>query len=213
MTNQHVLETIAKYRVIPVVAIESVEAALPLADALLAGGLPVIEVTFRTAAAADVIAVLSRERPNLLVGAGTVLTPENLEAAMVAGAQFGVAPGFNPAVVRRAQERGFPFVPGVCTPTDIEAALAAGCTTLKFFPAEACGGVAMVKTLAAPYAHLGIRFVPTGGVSPSNLQDYLACPEVLAVGGTWLAKKEDIRDGSWPLITDRCKVAMDVAGG
>ena len=150
---------------VPVIAIEAVEAALPLADALLEGGLPVAEITFRTPAAAEVIARLARHRPALLVGAGTVLSEENVDAAKAAGARFGVAPGLNPAVVQHAAQVGLPFVPGVCTPSEIEQALGLGCRMVKFFPAESGGGVEMVKTLATPYAHTGIRFMPTGGLN------------------------------------------------
>lgn len=210
MANQDAMNTIARYRVVPVIAIESVEAALPLADALLAGGLPLAEITFRTAAAADVIGRLASERPDLLVGAGTVLSVENLEAAKKCGAEFAVAPGLNPAVVTRAQEIGLPFVPGVCTPTDIEAAMSLGCKTLKFFPAGALGGPAMLKALAGPYAHTGIKFMPTGGVNAENLESYLALKVVAAVGGTWIAKKDDIAEGKWDEIKERCKVVAEI---
>jgi 2-dehydro-3-deoxyphosphogluconate aldolase / (4S)-4-hydroxy-2-oxoglutarate aldolase len=207
MSEQTVWERLRGHGVVPVIAIESVDAALPLADALIAGGLPVAEITFRTEAAGEVIALLSRERPDLLVGAGTVLTPENAEAAKECGAQFAVAPGFNPVIVNRANDIGLPFVPGVCTPSDIEGALALGCKTLKFFPAEASGGVAMLKALAGPYAHTGVRFVPTGGVNMDNLESWLASPVVNAVGGTWLAKGPDLDAGNWFGIEERCRKA------
>jgi 2-dehydro-3-deoxyphosphogluconate aldolase/(4S)-4-hydroxy-2-oxoglutarate aldolase len=196
---------LAELRVIPVLAVESVAAALPLADALIAGGLPVAEITFRTAAAAAVIRKLADERPSLLLGAGTVTHPDQAKAARDCGAAFAVAPGFNPKVVKAAQAVGLPFAPGVMTPTDIEAALDAGLQVFKFFPAEAAGGVKMLKSLTAPYAHLGVRFIPTGGVSLSNVQDYLNTPEVLAVGGTWLATKGDIAAGQWDKIAQACR--------
>jgi 2-dehydro-3-deoxyphosphogluconate aldolase/(4S)-4-hydroxy-2-oxoglutarate aldolase len=205
MAEKTVLERIGEYRVVPVIAIEQVGAALPLADALLAGGLPLAEITFRTAAAAEVLAVLARERPELLLGAGTILTPENARRAVECGARFGVAPGANPAVITAAQEAGLPFMPGVLTPSEIETALALGCRDLKFFPAEAAGGVAMLKALTAPYAHTGVRFVPTGGVSRDNVASYLALPQVLAVGGTWLATREDLAAGRWDEIRDKCR--------
>jgi len=210
VTGGDVLEALAHHGVVPVIAIDSVEAALPLADALIAGGLPVAEITFRTAAAAEVIQLLARERPDLVLGAGTVLTVENLEAAKACGAQFAVAPGCNPTVITRAKELGFPFVPGVATPTDIETALALGCTLLKFFPSEALGGLSMIKALSAPYKHAGVRFVPTGGVSAGNLAEYLATDGVVAVGGTWIAKKEDLADAQWDAIRDRCREAQEV---
>jgi 2-dehydro-3-deoxyphosphogluconate aldolase/(4S)-4-hydroxy-2-oxoglutarate aldolase len=195
--------------VVPVIAIENAEAALLLADALIAGGLPVIEVTFRTAAAADVIRLLARERPQMLVGAGTVLTDENLLAAKSCGATFAVSPGFNHRIVRRAADIGMPFAPGVATPTDIELALAEGCRFLKFFPAEALGGVPMLEALSAPYQHTGVRFMPTGGVTPANLELYLRVKTVAMVGGTWLAKKEDLANGNWAAITERCRVTRE----
>lgn len=210
MPTNDVLAAIQHYGVAPVIAIESEASALPLADALIAGGLPVAEITFRTQAAGAVIERLTRERPELLVGAGTVLTIENLEAAYAAGAQFAVAPGLNPAVVRRANELGLPFVPGIMTPSDIEAGLALGCYTLKFFPAGALGGAAMIKALAGPYRHTGVRFVPTGGVNAANLAGYLALAEVAAVGGTWIAKKDDIAAGAWEAISARCMAIGEI---
>lgn len=209
MNSQEIYARIGELGVVPVIAIEDARAALPLADALLEGGLPVVEITFRTAAAAEVIATLARERPSLLVGAGTVLTRENLEAARDTGAQFAIAPGLNPATVQQAREAGVPFIPGVATPSEIEQALALGCTTLKFFPAEALGGLPMLNALIAPYGHTGVKFVPTGGVTPANLASYVASKAVTAVGGTWLAKKEDLAAGNWQEIRNRCRAATE----
>jgi 2-dehydro-3-deoxyphosphogluconate aldolase/(4S)-4-hydroxy-2-oxoglutarate aldolase len=210
MSQIPVLDRLARLGVVPVIAIENVEAAIPLADALLEGGLPVVEITFRTAAAAEVIRKISHERPKLLVGAGTVLTAANLEAAKASGAAFAVAPGLNPQVVKQAQQLGLPFLPGIATPTDIEAALALGCKLLKFFPAEALGGVGMIQALSAPYKHAGVRFVPTGGVNTANLENYLKLDTVAAVGGTWIAKKEDLAAGKWDDVRNRCKAALQV---
>jgi len=210
MPDDALFDRIAACGVVPVIAIDSPEAALPLADAMLAGGLPVLEITFRTAAAAEVIERLSTERPELLLGAGTVLSVENLQRAKECGASFGVAPGLNPAVVRRAAEIELPFVPGVATPSEVEGALAFGCTVLKLFPAGALGGVKYLQALAGPYRHTGVRFVPTGGVSADNLGDYLALDAVAAVGGTWLAKRDDLAAGNWPEITARCQAAVEV---
>jgi 2-dehydro-3-deoxyphosphogluconate aldolase/(4S)-4-hydroxy-2-oxoglutarate aldolase len=207
---ENVFETIARLGVVPVIAIDSVDAALPLADALLEGGLPVAEITFRTAVAAEVIGKLTRERPELLVGAGTVLTVENLHAARDCGARFCVAPGTNPEIVASADEIDMPFVPGIATPSDIECALSLGSTTLKFFPAEAMGGVAMLQALSAPYAHTGVKFVPTGGVTTGNLESYLAIATVAAVGGTWIAKKPDLTEGKWADIRDRCRAVCEI---
>jgi 2-dehydro-3-deoxyphosphogluconate aldolase/(4S)-4-hydroxy-2-oxoglutarate aldolase len=210
MNSPTVFEQVASAGIVPVIAIDQEAAALPLADALIEGGLPVVEITFRTAAAAAVIRTISRERPRLLVGAGTVLTKENLEAAKESGARFAVAPGLNPQIVQLAQKLNLPFVPGVATPTDIEQGLALGCRVLKFFPAEALGGIPMIEALSAPYQHTGARFIPTGGVSTSNLEAYLRIKTVAAVGGTWIAKKEDLSGGKWSDIAARCRAAVEV---
>ncbi len=210
MSETSILDRVARAGLVPVIAIEKVEWALPLADALLAGGLNVIEITFRTAAAAEVIRRIVAERPQLIVGAGTVLTSANLQAAKSSGATFAVAPGLNPAIVCEAQQMSLPFVPGFATPTDIEGGLALGCRLLKFFPAEALGGVAMLESLSAPYKHTGVRFIPTGGVSPANLESYLKVPTVAAVGGTWIAKSDDLAAGRWSEIQSRCARAVEV---
>ncbi len=202
-----VLDRVAELGVVPVIAIDSVAHALPLADALLAGGLPVVEITFRTSAAAEVIRLLAKERPALIVGAGTVLTPETVKIAVDAGARFAVAPGLNPRVVQAAKELNLPFVPGIANPSDIEAGLELGCKLLKFFPAEALGGTKLLSALSAPYKHTGVRFMPTGGASPANLESYLKLDTVAAVGGTWIAKKEDMAEGKWEMIAQRCHEA------
>jgi 2-dehydro-3-deoxyphosphogluconate aldolase/(4S)-4-hydroxy-2-oxoglutarate aldolase len=196
--------------VIPVIAIDSVEHALPLADALIDGGLPAAEITFRTAAAAEAIRTLRRERPELLVGAGTILKAEQLLQARACGAAFGVAPGFNPDIVRQAQAAGLDFCPGVMTPSEIENAMAVGLNVLKFFPSELAGGLKMIKALAGPYGHTGLRFIPTGGVSEQNIEAYLAEKLVLAVGGTWIAKKESIAAGKWDEIRQNCRRAVEI---
>lgn len=210
--SQEILTRVAQLGIVPVIAIENADAAIPLADALLAGGLPVVEITFRTAAAAEVIRRISKERPQLLVGAGTVLTAANLEAAKASGAAFAVAPGLNPQIVKQAQAIGLPFYPGVATPTDIELGLSLGCRLLKFFPAEALGGTAMIEALSAPYQHTGVKFVPTGGVTTANLETYLKLSTVAAVGGTWIAKKEDLANGKWDDVRNRCRAALEVVG-
>jgi len=205
-----VFDQLARHVVIPVIAIDSVEAALPLADALLEGGLPVVEITFRTAAAAEVIARIAKARPAMILGAGTVLTAENLGLACDAGAKFGVAPGLNPDVVAEAAHRGLPFMPGVITPTEVEQALALGLKLLKFFPAEAFGGLKVIKALAAPYGHAGVRFMPTGGVNTGNLAEYLGEKTVACVGGTWIASRETIAEKKWAQIRDNCKAAIEI---
>jgi len=210
MQASEIYEQLTAIGIVPVIAIERVEHALPLADALMDGGIPVVEITFRTAAAAEVLRLLCSERPNLLVGAGTVLSRENAEAAFKVGARFGVAPGINPKTLELASKLSMPFVPGIATPSEIELALTFGCRLLKFFPAELLGGVEMLKAFLGPYGHTGVRFIPTGGVSPANLESYLSCKAVAAVGGTWLAKKEDLEEGRWDEIRTRCRAAVEI---
>ena len=203
-----VFDTIASFGVVPVIAIEDGGDALPLADALLEGGLPVAEITFRTAAALDAIRQIARHRPGIQIGAGTILDESQLDAAIEAGARFGLSPGLDLDVVARARSRGLPFAPGLMTPTDIQAALKAGCRLVKFFPAMAAGGPNMLKNIAAPYAHTGLGFNPTGGVNLDNLGDWLAIPEVRAVGGTWIATKADIAAGRWERIAANAREAV-----
>lgn len=205
------LEAAVEFGVIPVLAIDRIEDALPLADALIAGGLPVAEITFRTPAAADAIRIIAEKRPEVCVGAGTLLTAEQVQAASDSGARFAVAPGLNPAIVRRAAELGLPFAPGVCTPSDVEGALALGCLVLKFFPAEAAGGAPMLSALAGPYGHTGVKFIPTGGISLDTIQRYRAMSVVAAVGGTWIAKPEHLVAQDWKGIADRCRAARATA--
>jgi 2-dehydro-3-deoxyphosphogluconate aldolase/(4S)-4-hydroxy-2-oxoglutarate aldolase len=203
-----IFATLAHHGVVPVIALDDAAAALPLADALIAGGLPVAEITFRTAAARDTIAAIARHRPDMIVGAGTVLDEGQVDAALDAGAQFALSPGLDPAVLTHAARRGLAFTPGIMTPTDLQAALRHGCRLVKFFPAMAAGGPAMLKNIAAPYAHTGIGFNPTGGVTPDKLPDWLAIPEVRAVGGTWIATRADIAAGNWDRITANARAAV-----
>jgi len=188
-------------RLVSVAVIDHVATAVPVAKALFDGGLNVIEVTFRTPEAAQCIAAIREAMPQMIVGAGTVLTPDQVEQAKKAGAQFAVAPGLNGTVVAAAQHCDLPFFPGVMTPSDIERALHLGCTTVKFFPAEAAGGAAMLKALSAPYAHTGLKCIPTGGINLGNLADYLALPIVVAVGGSWMVERKLIHANDWAKIT------------
>ncbi len=210
METKEIVSKLEKFSVVPVIAIESVEHALPLADALIEGGLPVAEITFRTQAAGEVITLLNKERPELLLGAGTVLTEEQLMRANDSGAAFGVAPGLNPAIVKKAQEVGMPFCPGIITPSELEKGLSMGITFFKYFPAEASGGLKMIQSVAAPYGHLGVRFMPTGGVNMNNLADYISSKAIVAVGGTWIAKKDLIAAGQWDTIKENAKAAVEV---
>lgn len=204
METLSIYDKIGSLKVIPVITIEDPSKALALADALTMGGLPVAEITFRTAAAAEVIRIISRERPDFLVGAGTILTIETLKMAAECGAKFGVAPGFKEKIALAAMDLGFPFSPGIMTPSELEAAIDMDITVLKFFPAEAAGGSAMLRSLAAPFTHLGIRFIPTGGITPGTLRSYLEIPQVIAAGGSWIATKEDIATGDWERIKNNC---------
>ena len=200
---------IAALRVIPVVEIPRVEDAVPLARALVDAGLPCAEITFRTASAAQAIEAIATSVPDIRVGAGTVVTVAQAEAALAAGASFIVAPGFDPAVVDFAVEHGVPIVPGVCTPTEVGMALGRGLSVLKLFPAEAAGGVAYLKALAAPFG--GVRFVPTGGIGPDNLAAYLAVKQVIACGGSWMVKKALIAAGEFDTIRTLATQAREIA--
>ena len=196
-----IVETLKKAGVVPVIVIEDEAKAVLLARALVAGGLPVLEVTFRTPAAAGAIARIKAEVPEAVVGAGTLLTREQVKAAQAAGAVFGVAPGFDPALVAYAQELGLPMVPGIATASELSQALAAGVPMVKFFPAEAAGGVKMIKNLLGAFRFTGVKFMPTGGINPQNVRDYLAVPEIVACGGTWIVPKEALAAGDWGRIT------------
>lgn len=202
------LERLSQIGIVPVVVVDRVEYALPLADALASGGVNAIEVTFRTSAAADVIRKIRQERPDMIAGAGTVITADNVRAAASAGAQFGVAPGCNPQIVSLASSLGMPFIPGICTPSEIETAMSAGCRLLKFFPCEAAGGLPFLSAIATPFRHTGVRFMPSGGVTPENLAKYLESDLVNCAGGTWLAKAEDLSGGRWDEIRRRCQDAV-----
>ena len=193
-----VLSRIREIRIVPVIVIDDPVDAVPLAGALTDGGLSCAEVTFRTPKAAESIRRMVGEFPNMLVGAGTVLTPEQAVRAREAGARFIVAPGFNPAVVDYCLEQQIPVYPGVCTPTEIEMALGKGLRVLKFFPAEAAGGVAFLKAVAAPY--VGVEFMPTGGINIDNLSDYLRFKRVVACGGSWMAPNDWIAQKRFELI-------------
>ena len=202
------IETLGKAGIIPVIVIEKEEQAVPLAKALVKGGLPVLEVTFRTAAAAAAIAAIRKEVPEAVVGAGTLLTPQMVKEAKDAGAVFGVAPGFDPVVMAAAKEEGLPMCPGIATASELSQALTAGCKMVKFFPAEAAGGVKMIKNLLGAFRFTGVKFMPTGGVNLSNVSDYLAVPEIVCCGGTWIVPKDALASGDWTAIE---KLASDAA--
>lgn len=199
------------FGVVPVIAIADELHAVALADALTAGGLPVAEITFRTEAAPAAIDRLRRDRPAFLVGAGTILDLPSLEAAKRSGARFGLSPGYDPEIVGEALASGFPFAPGVMTPSEMGAAIRRGLRLMKVFPAGTIGGPAALETIAAPFAHLGPRFIPTGGITEENLGDWLRLKSVAAVGGTWIARPADIAEGRWSDITRRARNAVAAA--
>ena len=209
-----VIEKLGRTGIIPVVVIENTADAVPLGKALVRGGLPCAEVTFRTAAAADAIRILKKEVPELLVGAGTVLTKEQADQAEEAGVSFIVSPGLNPNIVRYVQEKGIPMMPGVCTPSEIETAMELGIKEMKFFPAEAAGGLKMIKALCGPYRD--VLFMPTGGITAKNAGDYLKYEKILCCGGTWMVSPAMIRDGKFEeierLTAEAAEIVKEVRG-
>lgn len=209
--NSSVLGQIEKYKIVPVVKLEREEDAVPLARALIAGGLPLAEITFRTEAAAGVIARIRQQFPEMLVGAGTVLNTEQAKRAAAAGAAFLVCPGLSEEVVRWAEAERIPVLPGVMTPSEIMRALSWGLTTLKLFPAGQLGGVGAVKALAGPFPQ--VRFMPTGGVNAENIRDYLSNPRVIACGGSWMVPDKLIRGGAFDRIECLTREAVAAAGG
>jgi 2-dehydro-3-deoxyphosphogluconate aldolase/(4S)-4-hydroxy-2-oxoglutarate aldolase len=194
--------------VIPVLKVDDVNIAIPLAEALVAGGLPVLEVTLRTENALEVIAAMS-EVKGAIVGVGTVTSANQFALAKQAGSQFAVTPGLSPALIEAAPHAGMPVLPGVMTPSELVSAVEAGFELLKFFPAEVAGGVAMLKSLAGPFADIG--FCPTGGIIPSNMVDYLAQPNVLCVGGSWLAPVDSLKQGDWVAVKNLAQAAVQKA--
>jgi 2-dehydro-3-deoxyphosphogluconate aldolase/(4S)-4-hydroxy-2-oxoglutarate aldolase len=195
-------------RVIPVLTIERVEDAVPLARALVAGGVRTLEITLRTDAAISAAKAIIADVPDAIVGIGTILTPDDLAQAVSLGARFGVSPGATPELLDAAAKSDLPFLPGVATASEVMQAQARGFNTLKFFPAEQSGGIAMLRALAGPFPQM--RFCPTGGIGAANAATWVAEPNVLAVGGSWLCPAADIRAGNWSAITTRCAEAMKI---
>jgi 2-dehydro-3-deoxyphosphogluconate aldolase / (4S)-4-hydroxy-2-oxoglutarate aldolase len=202
---KNIIKKIEACGIIPVIKLEQAEDAHGLGKALLQGGIPIAEITFRTQAAPDAIRLMRKEFPDLVVGAGTITKPEQVEAAVASGAQFAVTPGFNPRIIDLCIARGLPIIPGVNSPSQIELGLERGIQVLKFFPAEPSGGVKMLKALHGPYSEA--RFVPTGGIDLANLEFYLALPYVAAVGGSWMVKEELIANSRFDEIARLCQEA------
>ena len=203
-------ERIGHGGVIAVLVIDRAEDSIPLARALLAGGVDVMELTLRTPAALDALKQIKERVPQMMAGVGTILSPEQVQQVSAAGAAFGVAPGMNPRVVRQAIALGLSFAPGIATPSDIEQALECGCRLLKFFPAEASGGLPYLKNIAAPYAHLNIKYIPLGGLDTSKIEPYLQEPIVHALGGSWIAPRELIIKQDWEAITNNARQATQL---
>ena len=202
ISNSELQAHLHRTGVIAVLVIDEANDAVPLAKALLAGGVDCIELTLRTDAAMESLKRIRAEVPEILAGVGTILTPKQVNDVKEAGAAFGVAPGMNPRVVSEAARIGLPFSPGVCTPTDIDLAIEHGCRLLKFFPSEPCGGLAYLRSIAAPFAHLGVKYVPLGGVGAGNAEEYLREPNVLALGGSWLGPRGFIQRKDWKAIAE-----------
>ncbi|MDR1926843.1 MAG: bifunctional 4-hydroxy-2-oxoglutarate aldolase/2-dehydro-3-deoxy-phosphogluconate aldolase [Endomicrobium sp.] len=201
-----VLTEISNIGIVPVIALDNSKQALPIAKALYAGGIGCAEITFRTAAAEESIEIISKKMPEMIIGAGTVLTVEQVDKAVTAGSNFIVSPGLNPKVVKYCLNRGITIVPGCTTPSDVEVAIEFGLEVVKFFPAEASGGISMIKAMAAPYAN--IKFMPTGGIDIKNLNTYLSFNKVIACGGSWMVNKELLKNGDYATVTKLSKEAL-----
>ena len=211
MFDAELAEHIRQNPLIAVLVIDEVEAALPLAKALLDGGIKVMELTLRTTAALDAAKLINSKVPEITLGLGTVLTAQQVSAAKEVGAAFAVAPGLNPNVLNAARKQDLSFAPGIVTPSDIEQALAHGCQLMKFFPAETSGGLKHLRSMAGPYAHMNISFIPLGGLNENNMSDYLADPIVDAIGGSWIAPRPLIQARDWNAITQRARLAVTAA--
>lgn len=210
MFNESLRSHLQRSGVVAVLVIDDPVDAVPAARALVAGGVDCMELTLRTPAAMEALQRIRNEVPEMIAGVGTILTPQQVGEVAAAGASFGVAPGMNPRVVMEAKQSGLPFAPGVCTPSDIEAALECGCRVLKFFPAEPLGGMGYLKSISAPYAHLGLSFIPLGGVDAGNAESYLREPNILALGGSWIAPRDLIRKRDWAAITQRAAQVAEI---
>lgn len=202
MLRESLVKQLHQSGVVAVLVIDDVENAVPLAKALLDGGVNIMELTLRTPAAVPALQEIRKNVPEMTAGIGTILTPAQVKQVKASGGAFGVAPGLNPTVVSAAKENGLPFAPGVMTPSDIETAVEFGCNVLKFFPAESAGGLSFLKSMAAPYNHLGLKYMPLGGLNLDNARTWLESPLVLAIGGSWIAKRDVIQNKQWDKITE-----------
>ena len=205
------IERIKKFKILPIITIDRAGDIIPIIQALIEGGLPVAEITFRTNAAGEAIKIASREFPDIILGAGTVLTPDQADQAFANGAKFMVTPGFNPKVVDHCLDRDIPIIPGLNSPTQIAQALERGITHVKFFPAEASGGLPFINAIAGPYRV--VRFMATGGINNTNLKQYLSSPYIFACGGSWMVKKDLIQEGRFDEITPLVKNSLEIIQG
>ncbi|MCC5840969.1 MAG: bifunctional 4-hydroxy-2-oxoglutarate aldolase/2-dehydro-3-deoxy-phosphogluconate aldolase [Opitutales bacterium] len=210
MFTPEIVSALEEARIVAVLTLEDPALAPDLGRALLAGGVRVVELTLRTDRALESLVAMRSACPDLIIGAGTVLTPDQVRAVKAAGAAFGVAPGCNPRILSAAVAAGLPFAPGVCTPTDIEQALEAGCTEMKFFPAGTSGGLPHLRAIAAPFAHRRVRFIPLGGLTLENAPDYLREPSVLALGGSWIAPAKTVAAKDWSTIEANARAAANL---
>ena len=197
--------------VLAVLVIDDAGKAVKLANCLLENGINAIELALRTEAAIDALQAISENVPGMITGIGTVLRPDQIDTIIDKGAKFAFAPGMNPEVVRKAKEKSFSFVPGIVTPSDIECAIGLGCNVLKFFPAEPSGGIKYLKSMAAPYKHLNLKYIPLGGVNTENAKDYLECDMIGAIGGSWIASRDLIAEENWKQISQNAKEASAMA--
>ena len=209
--SKEVQDEISKEGIIAVLEIESEQNAVPLAKALLDGGITVIELALRTRASVPSISLIAKAVPQMYIGIGTIIEPGQAAAVKKeSSVRFGVSPGINPEIVKEAIAEGLPFAPGIATPSELEAAIALGCRVVKFFPAEGMGGINFLKSINGPYNHLGIKYIPLGGLTVSNLPDYAKLSQVIAIGGSWIASKDLINAQNWAEITRRAKEAKDI---
>jgi 2-dehydro-3-deoxyphosphogluconate aldolase/(4S)-4-hydroxy-2-oxoglutarate aldolase len=208
LESEHLYERIGRCGLVATLTVDDPGKAVGLARSLLAGGMDVMELTLRTPGAYEALAAIKRDVPEMVAGVGTVLKIDQLETITQIGADFAVAPGMNPKIIKRASQLGIPFAPGICTPSDIEGAIEFGCKILKFFPAEPSGGINYLTSMTAPYAHLGLQYIPLGGLNTENMIDYLSSKLILAIGGSWVAPRNAINESDWANITNNTQKAM-----
>jgi len=213
MFPEELMQAVGSRGIIAVLVVDDADSALGLAKALMDGGVDSMELTLRTPAALEALSRIRSNMPEMLAGVGTILTVEQVRQVKQAGAAFGVAPGCNPKILTAAKELDLPFAPGIATPTEIEQAMEFGCKALKFFPAEPSGGIKYLKSMAAPYNHLGLKYMPLGGVNSGNLASYASESIILGVGGSWLAPRDAINGGDWKRITQNAQEARAIIDG